>query len=61
MVNVIWPVGTIVDFEFLWIMDDIGVTTAGPTLIAATAGIIYHKTFVAGAGTLTAVGALNAI
>jgi len=61
MVNVIWPVGTIVDLEYRWIMDDIGVTTAGPTLIAATAGVIYHKLFQAGAGTLSAVGALNSI
>jgi hypothetical protein len=49
------------DIYFNFIIDDIGATSAGPALVAATAGLIYHKTFVTGAATWTAVSPLNAI
>jgi len=55
------PAGTIVDFYFNFIIDDIGVTSAGPTLIAATPGNIYHKALGVGAAVLTAVPPLNTI
>jgi hypothetical protein len=55
------PAGTTIDFYFNFIIDDIGATSAGPTLIAATAGVIYHKAFVTGAATITAVSPLNSI
>jgi len=47
------PAGTIVDIHFNFILDDIGNTSAGPTLIGATAGNIYHKSFTTGAATWT--------
>jgi hypothetical protein len=58
---VVLPAGTTIDFYFNFIIDDIGVTSAGPTLAAATSGTIYHKVFVAGAATITAVAPLNSI
>jgi len=61
IVFVVLPAGAIIDFYFNFIIDDIGVTSAGPTLIAATAGTIYHKSFAAGAATITAVAPLNSI
>jgi len=56
-----WPAGTVVDFYFNWILDDLGSTQAGPALIAATAGNIYHKSFTVGGGTLGVVTPLNGI
>jgi hypothetical protein len=58
---VVLPAGTTIDFYFNFIIDDIGVTSAGPTLIAATSGVIYHKAFAAGAATITVVAPLNSI
>lgn len=55
------PPGSIMDIHFNFIVDDIGAPSAGPTLAAATAGTIYHKTFTVGASTWTAVSPLNAI
>lgn len=55
------PPGSIMDLHFNFIVDDIGVTSAGPALIGATAGVIYHKTFTVGASTWTAVSPLNAL
>jgi hypothetical protein len=55
------PAGAIIDFHFNWILDDIGATTAGPTLIGAVPGQVYHKSFVLGASTIGAVSPLNAI
>lgn len=59
MVNVSVPVNSVVDIDFQFILDDIGATTAGPTLSGATAGNIYHHPITAGAGTLTVVGQMN--
>lgn len=56
-----FPPGSILDFHFNFIVDDIGATSAGPTIAAGTAGTIYHKTFAVGAATLTVVSPLNAI
>jgi len=47
------PAGSIVDIHYNWILDDIGNTTAGPTLAGATAGSIYHKSFSTGLATWT--------
>jgi hypothetical protein len=47
----------ILDFEFEFIVDDVGVTAAGPTIAGATLGTIYHKS----AATLLAVTPLNRI
>jgi len=55
------PPGSIMDLHFNFIVDDIGTTSAGPTIVAGTAGTIYHKTFAVGASTWTAVSPLNAI
>jgi hypothetical protein len=55
------PPGSIMDLHFNFIIDDIGTTSAGPTVAGATAGTIYHKTFAVGASTWTAVSPLNAI
>jgi hypothetical protein len=55
------PVGSIVDFHFNCFIDDVGTTSAGPTLAAATAGVLYHKSFTAGAATFTAVLPQNTI
>lgn len=38
-----YPPDAIVEFDFNWIMDDVGLPSAGPTLVGATAGAIYHK------------------
>jgi len=59
MINCICPVGTIMDWHFQFIIDDIGIVTAGPTIVGGSAGSIYHHPIVAGAGTATPVGALN--
>jgi len=58
---VVLPAGTTIDFYFNFIIDDIGITSAGPTVAGATAGTIYHKAFAAGAATITAVAPLNSI
>lgn len=58
---VVLPAGTTIDFYFNFIIDDIGVTSAGPTVAGATAGTIYHKAFAVGAATITAVAPLNSI
>jgi len=60
MVNVAVPVNSIVDIHYQFILDDIGMTTAGPALIGATAGNIYHHPITAGAGTLGVIGQQNA-
>jgi len=45
------------DFDFEFIIDDIGVTPAGPVIAGATLGTIYHHNV----ATLTAVTPLNGI
>jgi hypothetical protein len=60
-VTVVAPAGTIMDIYYNFIVDDVGATSAGPTLVAATAGIIYHKIVVTGAATWTAVAPNNFI
>jgi len=47
----------IMDLIFEFIMDDIGTLVAGPTLVAATANVLYHKAV----GTLTIIEPLNGI
>jgi len=49
------------DIYFEFILDDVGSTSAGPTLAGATAGNIYHKIVTTGAATWTAVAPLNSI
>lgn len=61
ILNVVLPVGSTLDFYFNFILDDIGQTSAGPAIVAGTAGNIYHKAFACGAATLTAVAPLNSI
>jgi hypothetical protein len=61
LVVVTAPVGSIMQFWFNWILDDIGATTSGPTIAGATAGNVYHKNIVVGGGTLQAVVPLNFI
>jgi len=53
--------GAVLDFWFQWILDDIGAPSAGPTLVGATAGIIYHHTITKGGATIVAVPPLNAL
>jgi len=53
--------GATIDFHFNWILDDIGATSAGPVLVAATTGVIYHKNIVKGGSTISAVPPLNVI
>jgi len=55
------PVGATLDFDFQFFVDDLGVPAAGPVLIGATPGIIYHKTQTFGGSTLTIVTPLNGI
>jgi len=55
------PPGSIMDMHFNFIVDDIGATSAGPTISGGTAGTIYHKTFTVGASTWTVVTPLNGI
>jgi hypothetical protein len=50
------------DFDFEFVIDDIGSLNAGPTLAAATAGTFYHKIITSSGGlTLTPVNTLNSI
>jgi len=45
MVSLIYVSGTTVDFEIEWLLNDnsnVHAVIAGPTLVAATAGFIYH-------------------
>lgn len=45
MVQLIAPPGSIIDFYFDWVLNDVGFTyvpVAGPALIGATAGTFYH-------------------
>jgi hypothetical protein len=60
-VVVVAPAGTIMDLHCDYILDDVGTTSAGPALVAATAGTVYHKIVVTGAATWTAVAPLNSI
>jgi len=56
------PAGSTVDFFFQWIMDDQGVTTAGPTITAASVlGQIYHRSITTGGGVIGCVSPLNGI
>jgi len=55
------PVGAVIDFDFQFFVDDLGIPAAGPVLVAATAGAIYHKIQTFGGSTLTAVTPLNSI
>jgi hypothetical protein len=55
------PVGSIIQFWFNFILDDLGATSAGPTIAGATLGQIYHKNAVAGGATWTVTGGLNSI
>jgi hypothetical protein len=48
-----FPAGSTIDIDFNFIIDDIGATSAGPTIAGGTAGVIYHKSFTTGAATLT--------
>jgi len=55
------PVGSTIDFDFQFFVDDLGTPAAGPVLIGATAGNVYHKTQTFGGAVLTAVTPLNGI
>lgn len=58
----VWcPNGTTIDFDFNFIIDDVGQTSIGPALAAATTGVIYHKTFALGGATVTVANGLNGI
>lgn len=61
VLTVSWPAGSIIDFYFNFIVDDIGSTSAGPTLSGATTGNIYHKNFVLGSSTIGGVSPLNVL
>jgi len=37
------PIGSFLEFSFEHYIDDSGTITTGPTLVAATPGVIYHK------------------
>jgi hypothetical protein len=56
------PIGAILQFDVQFTIDDVGPTSAGPTLIAATPGVFYHK-IVTGSGgpTYNGVPPLNVI
>jgi hypothetical protein len=52
----------IADFDFEFVIDDIGTLNPGPTLAAASAGTFYHKIATSSGGlSLTAVNTLNSI
>jgi hypothetical protein len=51
------PIGAIIDFHLNFIVDDIGSTSGGPTIVAGAAGTIYHKAF----GNFTVAPPLNSI
>jgi hypothetical protein len=36
-------IGSIIDFDLKWFLDDLGVTANGPTIIAGVIGSIYHR------------------
>jgi hypothetical protein len=38
------PVLGVVEFDFQWILDDLGATIPGPAIAAAVLGTIYHQT-----------------
>jgi hypothetical protein len=42
---------TVMDIWFNFVLDDMGVTSAGPTIVGGVAGTIYHKGFTTGAAT----------
>jgi len=52
-IQVVAPAGSIMDIYYNFIIDDIGNTSAGPALAAATIGNVYHKSFVTGSATWT--------
>jgi len=51
------PQQAIMDIHYEWWLDDLGATVAGPVLVGATLGNIYHKAI----ATLTVVQPLNGI
>lgn len=51
------PQTAIMDLDFEFIVDDLGAPTAGPTLVSAVAGTIYHHSVL----TLSVVNPLNRI
>jgi len=55
------PVGSTIDFDFQFFVDDLGTPAAGPVLVGATAGNIYHKIQTLGGSTLSPVTPLNGI
>jgi len=61
LINVSWPLGTIVDFWFEFFVDDVGAMSAGPAIVGATAGLFYHKNIVLGSSVLQPSIPLNNI
>jgi len=55
------PIGSIIQFWFNFIIDDIGATQSGPVIAGATLGQIYHKNMIAGGATWTGIPPLNTI
>jgi len=55
------PVGSILQIWYNFILDDVGAPSSGPTIAAATPGLIYHKIMTSGGSNWTAVAPLNSI
>jgi len=61
VVNLTCPVGSIIQFDFNFIIDDIGAPSNGPALIGATSGLWYHKNFTLGGATIGPVSPINVL
>lgn len=55
------PIGSIIQFWFNFILDDIGATSIGPVIAGASSGVIYHKNMTSGGATFVAIPPLNSV
>jgi len=56
------PIGSIVELDYEHYLDNSGTLTAGPTLIGATAGVLYNASVtLSGGATLVPITSVNTI
>jgi hypothetical protein len=61
MLYITCALNSTIDFEFSFVVDDIGTPPAGPAIVGAAPGTIYHKSITTGGGSITAINPLNSI
>jgi hypothetical protein len=61
LIYAVLPSGSIIDFFFDWFLDDVGIPSAGPAIVGASAGVLYHKNIVLGGSSIQVVLPLNNI